>query len=59
MASLPITERLLEHAKHDLELAEKQLAEDRDNEWRRKAVLHAREKVDSIRRLLHDDKTNH
>jgi len=58
MTDLPITERLLELAKCALEQAEKALASDPKNEWRQKAVLHARDKVDSINRLLHDGKNN-
>ena len=59
MDHLPMTRRLLDKAKLELERAEKALATDPSNEWRQKAVIHAQEKVDHIHQLLHDDPKGH
>jgi HPt (histidine-containing phosphotransfer) domain-containing protein len=52
MTALPLTEELLARAQAKLEQAKQALAANPTNEWLRKAVLHERDKVTSLRRTL-------
>jgi hypothetical protein len=55
MATMRVTQELVERAKQTLALMEKRLAAEPNNEWCRQAVLDARERVEAVLRLLNED----
>ena len=55
MAIMPVTQHLVEQAKQTLALMEKRLAADPNDEWCRQAVLDARQRLESVLRLLNEE----